>query len=126
MWMFTGFAASALALLTVGIYGLVSYSVARRKHEIGVRVALGAAASSIYTPVLGESLKYVLAGLAAGLPAAAALTARMTKFLDPVSAADPVTYVAVALIVIAVAGTAAYIPARRAVRQDPAAALRVE
>jgi putative ABC transport system permease protein len=126
MWLFVGFASAALALVAVGVYGLISYSVARRRHEIGIRLALGAARRSIHSLVLGQSMKSVLAGLAAGLPASLLLTRLMTKFLYRVTPSDPVTYLAVALIVIAVAAAAGYIPSRRAVRQDPTAALRVD
>jgi predicted permease len=126
MWLFVGFASSALALVAAGVYGLISYSVARRKHEIGIRLALGAARGRIYSLVLGQSMMCVLAGLAAGLPASLALARLMRPSLFQVTPTDPITYLAVALIVAAVAAAAAYVPSRRAVRQNPTEALRIK
>ncbi len=124
--LFVAFAISALVLVAVGVYGLISYSIAQRRHEIAIRLALGASRSSIYSLVLERSMEHVLAGLAAGVAASLALTRLMTKFLYHVTYADPGTYLAVALIVVTVAAAAGYVPTRRAVRQDLTAALRVE
>jgi predicted permease len=119
------FAAVALLLALVGIYGVISYSVAQRSQEMGIRRALGAQQSDILRLVMGQGLGLTLAGIAAGIAAALALTHIMTKLLFHVSATDPVTFVTVAVLFLLVSLAASYIPARRATRIDPMSALRV-
>jgi len=126
MWLFVAFAGSALILAVIGTYGVVSYSAAQRTYEIGVRVALGATKASVFGLVIGQSLRIVLAGLAAGLAASAALTRLLSKFLYGVTATDPATFVEVSALLVAVAFLAGYFPARRAAGVDPLTALRVD
>jgi putative ABC transport system permease protein len=116
----------ALALVIAGIYGVVSYSVAQRTHEIGVRVALGAGRRDILRLVVGQGMKPVLAGLAIGLAGALALTRLMKALLFGVSASDPLTFGSIALLLALVALLACWIPARRATRVNPIVALRQE
>ena len=120
------FAALALALASIGIYGVVSYVVGRRTHEIGVRMALGAQRADVFRLVLGEGARMALAGVAAGLAAALGLARLMANQLFGVTPQDPLTFTAVALVLTLVAMLACYLPARRAVRVDPMAALRHE
>jgi predicted permease len=120
------FAGLALVLACVGIYGVVSYLVGQRTHEIGVRIALGAQRSDVMRLVLGEGAKMALVGVVAGLAAAFGLTRLMANQLFGVTAHDPLTYAAVAVLLMLVALFACYVPARRAVRLDPVAALRCE
>jgi len=120
------FGAVALLLAAVGIFGVTGYSVSRRTHEIGVRMALGASPASVLRMVLAESAKLIFAGLAVGIPAALFLTRFMSSVLYGVKSTDPLTFVAVSLVLIAVAFLACYFPARRATRVDPMEALRYE
>jgi predicted permease len=138
--LFALFAGLALALATVGIYGVISYSVGQRTHEFGVRVSLGATARDVLSLVLKEATGLILAGLAVGLLAAAALSRVLSSMLtsvhtlDPstgvmlygVGPLDPMTYVLVSLVLAGVALVASYIPARRAMKVDPMVALRYE
>jgi predicted permease len=120
------FALVALLLSGVGIYGVISYLIGQRTHEIGVRMALGAQQSKVLFQVLGAGLKLAITGAAIGLAAAFGLTRLMTSLLYGVSPTDPLTFAAVAVLLIVVALAACYIPARRAAAVDPMIALRHE
>jgi len=120
------FGAAAILLAALGIYGLVAFSVGQRSKEIGVRVALGAQPGDVISLMMRRSLGLIAGGLAAGLAAAAALGRVVTALLFGVSAADPVTLVAVLGLLTLVGGLASYLPARRAVAINPVAALRAE
>jgi putative ABC transport system permease protein len=115
-----------LVMVSAGIYAVVSYSVTRRAHEIGVRMALGAQQRDVLRLVIGQEMKQVFIGLAIGLAGALALTRVMKGLLYGVSATDPLTFTAIALLLCFVALLACWIPARRAARVDPMAALRCE
>jgi putative ABC transport system permease protein len=120
------FAAVALLLAAIGIYGVISYSVAQRTHEMGIRAALGASAGSLLQLVLYRGLALTVIALAIGLGGSFGLTRVMTTLLYGVGARDPMTMGAVAAILAAVALAACYIPARRATQVDPTIALRYE
>jgi len=120
------FALLALVLSSMGIYGVLSYLVGQRTHEIGIRIALGAQRRHVLLMVLGEGTRTALIGVAIGLVAALALTRLMSSVLYRVSATDPLTFAAVAVVLTCVALLACYIPARRAMRVDPIIALRYE
>lgn len=120
------FAAIALAVATVGIYGVMSFSVAQRTHEIGIRMALGAERRNVLGLVVRQSLRLTLLGVAIGIAGALALTRFLASWLFGVKPTDPLTFVAVSLILIVVALAACYIPARRAAKVDPMVALRHE
>jgi putative ABC transport system permease protein len=119
------FALVALLLALIGIYGIIAYSVAQRTQEMGIRRALGAQQSDILALVVGQGFRLALAGVAVGVAGAFGLTRLMTTLLFHVTASDPATFIAVALLFLLVALAASYIPARRATRIDPIAALRV-
>ena len=122
----TAFGSTALLLAAVGIYGVISFSVARRTREIGIRVALGAARRDVLRMVVGQAMTLTAVGIAAGMGAALALTRVMQGMLFGVSATDPLAYLAVSALLMGIAALAAYIPARRAARISPSAALRYE
>lgn len=120
------FAAAALTLAAVGLYGLLSYSVARRTQEIGVRIALGAQHGDVLRLVLGEGARLAAIGLVIGVATSLAVTRLMSSLLFGIGSTDPLTFIVVAALVSLVAVVASYVPARRAMRVDPIVALRYE
>jgi putative ABC transport system permease protein len=120
------FAGLALVLAAVGIYGVMSYSVAQRTREIGIRMALGAQRSDVMKMTIGQGLRLVLTGVAIGLAAAFVLTRVMSTLLFGVSPTDPVTFISISIVLVSVAVLAGYVPALRATRVDPMFALRYQ
>jgi putative ABC transport system permease protein len=126
MWLLVVFATTATLIATCGIYGLMAYAVTQRRREIGVRMALGADRRDVLRLVLTRALRIVLAGVIVGLAAAAGVTRVLQRFLFGVTPTDPIAFTIVTLLLIAVGLMAAWLPARRATRIDPSAALRSE
>jgi putative ABC transport system permease protein len=120
------FAALAMLLTAVGLYGVISYSVAQRTHELGIRMALGGQRRDMLRLIVGQGLRLAAFGVAIGLAAAFALTHFLSSMLFGVSAADPVSYIAVVALLLGVVVVACYVPAQRAMRVDPMVALRYE
>jgi putative ABC transport system permease protein len=120
------FALTALALAVIGIYGVTSYLVAHRTHEIGIRIALGANSFDVLKLALRQGMALAFAGVGAGLTLALATTRLMANLLYGVGATDPATFVAVPLFLIGVSFVACWIPARRATQVDPLVAIRRE
>jgi ABC-type antimicrobial peptide transport system permease subunit len=126
MILLTTFAASALVLAAIGIYGLMASSVQQRTQEIGIRLALGAASHSVRNMVIRQGMGVALVGIAIGVVSAFGLTRLVATFLFGVTARDPVVFVGVPLVLGTVALVGVWLPARRAARVDPVVALRTE
>jgi putative ABC transport system permease protein len=122
----TLFAGIALLLSAIGIYGVMAYTTTQRRHEIGIRMALGAGSSEVLGLVVGQGMRLVLIGLGLGLTGAWLLSRVLTSQLYGVTSRDPVTYVGVAALLGIVALAATYLPARRALQVDPMISLRSE
>ena len=126
MTLLNAFALLALLLASVGLYGVISYLVGQRKHELGVRIALGAGRRDVLRLIVNHGMKMALGGVALGILAALGLTRLLTEMLYGVSATDPVTFTVIALSLIAVALAACFVPAWRATKVDPLVALKHE
>jgi len=120
------FAVAAVVLAAVGLYGLISFSVAQRAHEMGIRVALGASRSEIVRLVLGEGVGLAVAGTAIGVAGGLAATRALVGLMAGIQPNDPLTFAVVATMLLVCACLASYVPARRAAAADPLMALRAE
>jgi len=120
------FASVALVLASIGIYGILSYSVRRRTHELGIRMALGARPAKVVQLIVAQGLKLMLTGLGLGLAGAFAVTRLLDTLLYGVTPLDPATFIAVSVVLATVALVACYLPARRVTRIPPTIALRIE
>jgi putative ABC transport system permease protein len=125
-WLLAGFAATALLLALTGIYGVMSLNVANRRSEFGIRLALGAQRSNVLRMMLGHGLRLAVVGVGLGLLAAIAFTRLLKGLLFGISASDPLTFAAIAMLLVGAALLACWIPARRATKVDPLEALRTE
>jgi ABC-type antimicrobial peptide transport system permease subunit len=125
LFLIAAFAGSALFLASIGIYGVVSYSVSERWQEMGIRMALGASPTGLQARIVGWTLGLAGTGIVLGLAASLALSKLLSSMLYGVSSTDPVAFGATVMLLLAVAAVAGYLPARRAARVDPIAALRV-
>jgi putative ABC transport system permease protein len=126
MLVFMAFASTAMLLATVGIYGVMSYSVLQRTREVGIRMALGAEGRDVLRTLIGEGLRLAMAGVVLGVIGALLISRLLSTMLFQISPTDPVTFVSVAAVLTAVALLACYIPARRATRVHPLTALQSE
>src|SRR6185437_4182815 len=126
MTLLVGFALAALVITAVGLYGVISYTVAQRKREIGIRIALGASPNTVRRRVARQGLGLTLAGVGVGAAAAVVATRVLRNMLYGVAPGDPSVLAAVALLLVAVALLASWVPARRAAAVDPLTAIRTE
>jgi len=126
MLLLAGFAAVALALATIGIYGVLAYLVTQRSQEIGVRLAFGAAPDDVVRLFVREGARLTVVGLAAGVAGALAAARALSTLVFGITTTDPVTFVAVSGALLVVASLASYVPARRAAAVDPMTALRAD
>jgi ABC-type antimicrobial peptide transport system permease subunit len=126
MVLLTIFGGAALVLAAIGIYGSMAYSVQQRTHEMGIRLALGAESTQVRNMVVWQGMRVALLGVVIGIAAAFGLTRLLTTFLFGVTAHDPIAFVAVSVVICAVALIGVWLPARRAARVDPVIALRAE
>ena len=125
-YMLGGFAGIALLMASLGLYGVMSYMVVQRTREIGIRMAVGARAGDVSKLIVGRGLKLTMIGVTLGLIGAAVSTRALSYFLFGVTATDPLTFAGIAMLLSGIALAASYLPARRAARVDPMAALRHE
>ena len=126
MLLLGGFALLAMALASIGLYGVMSYTVTQRSRELGVRLALGADRREVLGLVLGQGFRLAITGVVLGLVVSLAVTRVMKNMLFNLSATDPLTFLSIALLLVAVALLASYLPAVRATRVNPIEALRAE